>query len=730
LFFLSALLLLAGCSNRLEQKSDNAWSSMEDIADKRIGVLLSSIQDVYMTKHYPKSSILRIDMTSDLVLALQSGQCDAIILPEIEAKPIMELNPQLKVLNENLFSGELGIGFRDEGMRNSFNDFLSEIRTNGLYQEMEYRWIENTDEALMPDLEFPLDAKPIVVGTTAQGMPFSYIQDGVFSGFDLEMVSRFAQKEQRPVRFEMMSFGGLIPSLISGKIDIIANSIMITPERKKSILFSDPYYLVASSVLVLEKNLSKKTEIKSIKDGSNLATSTVGAMSGTTGEMFIISNYPNAKLFVFEEIMDAMAALQAEKIDYAITSYTTALLASKKNQDIKILPKEYLKDPAAIAVNLDNPQLLERINVILRKFKENGTLEQIIDRWINKDGEAYLGVENIVGDDAPILRVATSLNQEPMCFVRENQIVGLDCELIERIAVELGMRIEYLSVSFSGLINAIQTKRADVIIANFTETEERAKNVAFSEEYFDNPLVLITRNPVLSKQQHQYTGCFPQLKESFYNNIVLEKRWKMIIDGLKSTLIITFFSAIFGTVLGGIICFFRMSRRKLLSNFAKLYINIMRGTPVLLLLMIFFYVIFASVGISATIVAIVTFALNVAASTSEIFRTSIEGVDSGQSEAGIAVGFTKFQTFIHIVIPQAIKKIIPVYKGEMVSLLKMTSIVGYIAIVDLTKASDIIRSRTFDAFFPLIIVAIIYFVLAWFIGLGLDYINKKTSSAK
>jgi polar amino acid transport system substrate-binding protein len=199
---------------------------------------------------------------------------------------------------------------------------------------------------------------------------------------------------------------------------------------------------------------------------------------------------------------------------------------------------------------------------------------------------------------------------------------------------------------------------------------------------------------------------------------------------LWKTLIITFFAAILGTILGGVVCAMRMNRRMLLNGFAKLYINVMRGTPLLVMLMILFYVVFASSGMSATVVAVITFALNMAAYASEMFRTSIEGVDPGQKEAGVAMGFTKLQTFIYIVMPQALRKVIPVYKGEVISLLKMTSVVGYIAVMDLTKASDIIRSRTFDAFFPLIVVAIIYFILSWLMGRGLDYLNKKVTSAK
>ena len=167
----------------------------------------------------------------------------------------------------------------------------------------------------------------------------------------------------------------------------------------------------------------------------------------------------------------------------------------------------------------------------------------------------------------------------------------------------------------------------------------------------------------------------------------------------------------------------RMSKNKLLLGFAKGYISLLRGTPVLVLLMIIFYVVFASVNISPVIAAILAFALNFAAYVSEMFRTSIQGVDKGQAEAGVAGGFTKVETFIYIIMPQAMRQVLPVYKGEFISLLKMTSIVGYIAVQDITRASDIIRSRTFDAFFPLLMAAAIYLVLAWLLTWALDKVE-------
>ncbi|MBO6095812.1 MAG: ABC transporter permease subunit, partial [Bacteroidales bacterium] len=209
---------------------------------------------------------------------------------------------------------------------------------------------------------------------------------------------------------------------------------------------------------------------------------------------------------------------------------------------------------------------------------------------------------------------------------------------------------------------------------------------------------------------------FTSLAESFTNNLIAEQRYRMIMDGLQVTLIITFCSAVLGTLLGGLVCWMRMSRRPWLQKVAKVYIDIMRGTPVLVVLMLMYYVIMAPLEATGIVVAIVTFGMNAAAYIGEMLRTGIEGIDKGQTEAGLALGYTPRQTFIKIVLPQVIKSVMPVYQGEIISLLKGTSIVGYIAVADMTRASDLIRSRTFDAFVPLILPAIIYFFMAWLVG--------------
>jgi polar amino acid transport system substrate-binding protein len=224
-------------------------------------------------------------------------------------------------------------------------------------------------------------------------------------------------------------------------------------------------------------------------------------------------------------------------------------------------------------------------------------------------------------------------------------------------------------------------------------------------------------------------GRMDAFMDSLHSTFFKEARWKLILHGLWTTVLVSVFATLLGTLLGAGVCFLRMSDHWLPRQIGRFYIAVVRGLPVLLLLMLIFYVGFARIDVNPLLVAIIAFGMNFAAYVAEMFRSGVEGVDRGQHEAGIAMGFTPVQTFFYITLPQAVRRILPVYRGEFISLVKMTSIVGYIGVQDLTKASDIIRSRTFEAFFPLVMVALIYFLVIWVLGWALDAIDRRTDPA-
>ena len=481
--------LIAGCS----RQTAPPIKSLNDLADKRIGILSGTIYDKLAGERFPSALILRFNTTADMGLALKAGQLDALIISMGPGREMANANPEIGILTEDFFTSQIGVGFskKNPALRERFNAFLKDVQADGSLETQRRKWFEqDIAKVKMPKYPPQPAGKKIVAGVSSGDLPVSAYVNGEYVGFDIEMIRNFAQRQQLQVEFVPLEFSALIASLASGKVDMIADSLSITEERRKLVDFSNPYMLEKTFVLVLKANLA-------------------GQSGGVK---------------------------------------TTA--------------------PA-------NP-------------------------W------------------------------------------------------------------------------------------------------------------------------FTDLTERIHSNLWQENRYLLILDGLKTTLSISILSLLLGTLLGAVVCYLRMSGRSIFSGPARFYISVMRGIPVLVLLMITYYVIFANSNISPVLVAVLAFGLNFAAYVAEMFRTAIASIDKGQTEAGIAGGFTPMQTFGYIILPQATSRVLPVYKGEVISLVKMTSIVGYVAVQDLTKASDIIRSRTFDAFFPLILTAVLYFAIAALLLQILEVVEKRT----
>ena len=461
---------------------------------------------------------------------------------------------------------------------------------------------------------------------------------------------------------------------------------------------------------------------ESISDIPDLNGKKISTLAGSVQELMIDTYCPDAEVLRLNSSAEVIAAVVSGQADYFLIDTTSLIGAGIEEKGLKVIFKTGLiSSEIGFGFNYKDQALCDEFNAFLARYKDDGRWSQTYKRWMQGDPNTVELEHPELNPNGPTLRIGTN-NYFPYSFTKNGRYTGFEMEMIEAFAYETGRNVEYLTIDFSGVIAALAAGKIDMISSSMTITEERAKKVLFTDPYFYGSTVGVCRSGDAPVNQKSF---FTKVKESFYNNLIVEDRWKIVVDGLWETIIISLCSILLGTLFGGFICWMRLSRRKLLGSIAKVYIEIIRGVPILVLLMLMFYVIFAQTAVSPRWVAIIAFAMNFGAYVSEMFRTGILSVDKGQTEAGLAMGFTPFKTFVNFVVPQAAKHALPVFKGEAVSLFKNTSVVGFIAIQDLTKASEIIRARTFDAFFPLIIVSIIYFLLAWLLGKVLDGLAKK-----
>ena len=716
-------------------------TSLQQINGRRICVLTGSAGDLAARKYFPKSDFVTLTASADAALAIKTNKADTFVYDKSVLLNLVDKNPELVILDEPVSKLEVAAALKMENsaLQAEINRVFRDLKKEGVLQRLRHKWVD-TKYTVTPQL--PARNKTPATGVLKMGTcaiiePFSFQANGIMTGLDIEISQLIGERLGKKIELVDMNFEALIPALQSGKIDFALANFNVTEERKKLIRYSYPYIENDISALVRRTAHATKTsggatngnaKFTSVAD---LKDKRIGVLLGSVHDKYAMDHYPKATVLQYKSPPDLILAVKSGKVDAGLYPGEMLLEVLRSDTDLGIVGESLFSVPIGIGFNKDNAALREKFNEFLRQIKENGVYKDMVERWMKKGDTRMPVVAN--AKTAGLLVVGNVSDKGmPFTIIKESKLIGFDIELMERFGGYLGKEVKFSDMDFGSLIVAVSTNKIDLIASTLMVTEERKKQISFSDTYYalgSNVFTLkknIASTDSAAKVKTEPTSFFTGIANSFQSNIIQENRYLLILDGLKTTVVISVLATIFGTLLGALVCFMRMSKNMLLNLPARIYISLLRGTPVLVLLMLIFYVVFASVNISPVLVAVIAFGMNFAAYSAEIFRTGIEGVDKGQTEAGIAMGFTKIKTFLHIVLPQTVRRILPVYKGEFISLVKMTSIVGYIAVQDLTKASDIIRSRTFDAFFPLVMVAILYFLISWILMQSLEYVERRT----
>ncbi|MBP5246714.1 MAG: ABC transporter substrate-binding protein/permease [Fibrobacter sp.] len=435
----------------------------------------------------------------------------------------------------------------------------------------------------------------------------------------------------------------------------------------------------------------------------------VGVQIGNTADIYA-SEYggDTAKIEVerYTKLADAIQALLQGKIDAVMSDDKPASAFVQQNPSLRILDEVFVEEAYAGVIAKGNQSLLDSVNLAIREMKANGIYDSIFNRYIYRTSD-FQYTQKV--KDAPKIVLATNAQFPPYEYHEGDQIVGLDIDICKYIADYLGRTLEIQDIEFDAIINAVASGKADMGFAGFSVTEERKKSIHFTDNYTLSKVVVVVRGGTNEELDESFA-------EHFYKNFIKDARWKFILQGLGNTLLISFFAAILGIFIGFLIAMFRINNEfngsyKIPNAIGKAYLAVIRGTPMMVQLLIIYYVVFSSVNINKILVAIIAFGLNSGAYVSEIIRSGIKGVDPGQIEAGRSLGLRFRTVLLYVVYPQAFKNSMPALTNEFISLIKETSIVGYIGLTDLTRGGDIIRSMTYEAMLPLLAVAAIYFVL-------------------
>ncbi len=451
----------------------------------------------------------------------------------------------------------------------------------------------------------PLTTKrdKFVIGTEASFRPFEYRVGQKIVGFDIDLAQMVADDLDRDLVIEEMSFDGLIPALKAGKVDGIVAGLTITPDRAKSVDFSDGYYS-ASQKIVVKKD-------SPITKQADLVGKKVGVQLGTTGDT-LMTEMTGVKTVQFPAVPAVLQELSHGRLDAVVIDGDPARLYLKNFPDLKIIDQDLSQEEYAIAINKGQPEMLAKINQTIRDIKLDGRYDQLITKYFS-------------GDDALEKAQPTYWQRLHFIFIKDHRYMYLVRGL--GITVALASAAVVMGVII-GLIVAL------MIISKFYPLRSRSQKN--SRWYNFNPL-------------------------------------------------------------------------RTIGNF---YVTVIRGTPVLVQLLIMYYVVFGSyTAAPKLVVAAIAFGVNSGAYVAEILRSSIQGIDIGQTEAAESLGLSYPVTMTHIILPQALRTALPTLASEFITLLKETSVVGWIGASDLMRGADNIRFQTATAFESLMAAALIYLLM-------------------
>ena len=726
-------------------RGDPGMTSLKQLASATFGVQTGTTVDADVRARFPDAQIMYFDTLADQLTALRAGKVDAISRDAGILRYMMMENDDIVMLDEKLSDVSMAPAFSRDGkgpqLCEQYNRFIRQLWDDGTMDRISETWFgENESSRTVIDYEnLPGPNGTLFMAADATFAPFAYVKDGKIVGYDVDVMARFCEANGYRMEVKNIAFSGVLAAVQSGKADFAACNITVTGERAEQVLFGEPDFRGGNAVAILKKAGGSSGGLRSVWD---LNGREVGVQTGTPYDSIVSGALPDARLQYFNFHSDMVAALESGRIDAFPGDEPVMRLLMAENNRIRILDGQL--DTFDFGFVFSKTEAGDRIrkqfNEWLAGMKNSGELEKLIRKWTDGPESAktvpdYKALPATNGT----MRFVTDGDYAPMEYYRGSELIGIDVDLAIRFCQASGYGLNVEVIHLDSILPAIQSGKADFAAAGLGITEERKESVNFSDPYYTGGTVFaaLKADQASAGQDSFWTG----IRTSFNKTFIREERWRLFLEGVITTLVITVLSIMFGTILGFLVFMLCRNGNKAANLITRFVIWLVHGMPVVVLLMVLYYVVFAidvvidiglfdlklfSIGfreIGAKNVAVVGFTLTFGAAVFSLLKMGVGAVDKGQYEAASALGYSNRRTFFRIILPQALPHVLPAYKGEIVSLIKATAVVGYIAVQDLTKMGDIVRSRTYEAFFPLIAVTVIYFVLEGLIGFTVSRVS-------
>jgi polar amino acid transport system substrate-binding protein len=431
----------------------------------------------------------------------------------------------------------------------------------------------------------------------------------------------------------------------------------------------------------------------------------IGVLHGSFESNFLHENCPKVHLVEYNDDPDIFAGVQSGRLDLTLT--TKAFGKSAISQGARLdfaSPVVYTANISAF-VNKDNDDLLRDLDGAIAKLQADGTFDEMKHYWlddITDGGEGKAVRLKPTGKGTP-LRVVHYAFSPPLSFLQSDETPSGYCaEAAIAIANTLDRQLDVRVVDYDAIIATVATGAADVAIDDIYALSQRAEFVSFTTPY------LSQESYFFGQKVENATEGLAGFTSALKKNLIDDGRYELVISGLKTTVVVAFFAFLLATLLGLVLLVLSIRKNKTVDKLIALLELVIDGLPILVIVFIIYYIIFSPAGLPPTLSVIVALGIAYTPSVFEVLNEGIESVDITQVESARAMGFSALKTYRLVVLPQSFHWSFEKYISSFIDILKDTSIVGFVAVIDITRAIDFIRSQTFDATTPVIFAAVIY----------------------
>ena len=713
--------------------ANSSAKTPQELAGSIAAILASSKYASECREMLPDTKFILADSRESACTLLISNRIDSILMEEQLARSCTAMYPEIQIASV-IRRESYSFAMRQRSpLFRAVNRVLTELKNSGELTEMVSKWCSASPEKQEFNTLYERDDVPMVNGvlryaTTPGDTPLCFMGgDGTMLGLEIEIIRRAAHEfgmelQIIPARRDMM-----MDMLRNGQVDIVGGMLTQDMDNTENIEFSDSYY---EGGAVLVTNIPHDEYVFGITSLNQLAGKRVGVLPFTFAAAELDAKLPNAIPFYASQQKDLFYLLGAGKLDAFIIDEPRARSTLSFYPQFIQIPEYVTHTDYAFFFPASRKEVAEAFSRQVRAMKKNGALKALQNKWMSPtSADAVMPPQPA---DAPygVLRMGVLINREPFAFIRNGQLAGYELELAAQAALSMGYLVEFVRLTPDNFEKALLNGEVAFAASEINTGYTASGKLVYSEPHYHGGLVVITQDKTQMRPVHM--ALIPQIKFflkeqafSMHRALWKDNHMYQILGGFKRTLLITASAVILGSILGIPLCMLRQSKRKRISVPADAVCALLYNIPILILLMGMYYVILRRFGFPPIAAALVVFVLRFTASACRLYMTTLEHIGGVQIDAAKALGLRPMTFFRRIIVPQAAGYLAKPFREEIIRLIELTTVVGYISVWDLTKAIDWIRGRTYESFFPIVFATLLYFLLSLSLIALISLISRK-----